>query len=900
MDELTTVRVFCRMRPFIQREIDMGNLQYPIKMNESEVTIESKPDTDKIYNFDQTFDQTSTQYDIFNNICVKDISDFIEGFNVTQFAYGQSGCLHPDTEVMMFNGSLKKAKDIKLGDVLMGDDSRERKVLELFEGIHKMYEIIPEKGESYIVNEDHILTLEHVNPLTRPRSSYINPLLQWRHCNKPIDISVKNYLKKPIKWKNVHKGFRCRVEFDPVRIPIDPYILGLWLSTGYSYSTVFTIEDVHIKEYIDIFSKKINCESICNDNNEIYINAQDGGENLFLDFLNNYNILNNKHIPDIYKYNDREFRLSLLAGILDSTRGTYNDNEGIYEFKAKDGEKSNLLNDVIWLARSLGFGCYKTGVNESKCNIGGEKINEIPCMHYSNQVKIIKNTKDYSRHVGICVKFVGRGRYNGFMLDGNHRFLLGDFTCTHNSGKTFSMMGVKEDSNLYGIIPRSIEEIFYIINTKPDGWFFEIGVSYLEIYMERVNDLLDTSKENLQIRQNSSKGVYVENLTTENVGNIEEIYSIIKKGDSARKVTSTKLNTESSRSHSILSIYIAQTCPDGTRISSQLNLVDLAGSERADKTKATGELLKQGALINLSLTTLSQVINALSTIEMKGAKDQKSIPIPYRNSKLTRLLQPSFGGNSKTSLIIHISPHINNINESISTLEFGKRTKLIKNKASRTIKKSSQQLEQELKDLQENYDKLLSSVESGNSKDGELPESIISKNNKYNSEFKTVVDTIINKLETRSKLENRSKLARRISCDIIKDNSDKIVRLEEEIIEFTNENTRLKRDIESFEEVFFEIGGLEQENSNKKDDILKIIKNIQEENSQIKQENYTISQELVEKSNRLSRAELECFRNNISLSHTKNRKSDKIKVKLRSRGNSHLHSQNSQNSQNTI
>ena len=888
MDESNTVRVFCRMRPFIQREIDMGDLIYPVKITGNEVSLACKS---KKYNFDQSFDKSSTQYDIFNNICKKDISDFIDGFNVTQFTYGQSGCLHPDTEVMMFNGSIKKAKDVELDDILMGDDSTERRVLELFEGEQNMYEIIPEKGDSYIVNEDHVLTLEYINNTGQPpslfnrgyslRSSYLNPLIDWRD-KKTIDICVKDYLRKSVTWKNVHKGIRCGVEFNYRPIPIDPYILGLWLSSIYSYSTIFTVEDDNIKEYITDFSDKIQCKLTKKECNEFYISGVESG-NPLLEFLEEYNLLNNKHIPDIYKYNDRKSRLALLSGLLDSVGGTYNDIDGVYKFRVKNGIDYALIDDVLWLARSLGFGCYK--VEADGCNIGGS-IHEIPCMVSSNHIKKLKNIGQYSQYVGISVKPLSNGRYNGFRLDGNHRFLLGDFTCTHNSGKTFSMMGVKEDHEYEGIIPRSIKEIFDIINKKPEGWFFEIEVSYLEIYMERVNDLLNTNKKNLQIRQNKVGEVYVENLTKENVGSIEEIYNIIKQGDSVRKVTATNLNKESSRSHSILSIYLNQTCPDSTHIESQLNLVDLAGSERADKTNATGELLKQGALINLSLTTLSQVINALSTIAIRGIEDRNSVPIPYRDSKLTRLLQPSFGGNSKTSLIIHVSPHINNIDESVSTLEFGKRTKLIKNKASRTIKKSSEQLEQELQELQENYDKLLESVKSGNEivtvNDDESE-----KDNEDNINHK--INQISNKIL--GQLENRSKLARRISSSIIKDNAENIKQLEQEVFELNNENTRLKRDIESFEDLFFEIGESGERGYNKKDNILKTIKTIHEENTQLKQENYKISQELVEKSNRLSKAELECFRNNISISHVKNRKSGKIKVKVRSKGNSSLQSQ---------
>lgn len=873
MDELSKVRVFCRMRPFIKREKDMGNLTCPLEMNGDEVNIHR----DKTYNFDRVFDQTSSQSDIFNDICKKDISDFIEGFNVTQFAYGQSGCLHPNTEVMMFDGSAKKAKYIKIGDVLMGDDSRERNVLELFEGEQKMYEIIPEKGESYIVNEDHVLTLMYVNPLKRHRDmDYVNPLVQWcdRHV-RPIDIMVREYLQRSKMWKKSHLGMRCKVDFNKKDVPIDPYMMGLWLGAGCSYFTTITVVDNNIKEYVYEFAKKINCQVVCNSNNEICLrDCYELQNNPFLDFLKKYNLINNKHIPPVYKYNDREFRLSLLAGLLDTHDGVYNHKECLYELNIFN---KTLFNDIIWLSRSLGFGCYETPTHTGsipiyRCTIKGESLHEIPCKIRSNKSTKTMHGQGSSLYVGISVKPLEKGRYNGFRLDGNHRFLLGDFTCTHNSGKTFSMMGVNGDSRLEGIIPRSIEEIFNIITKKPEGWFFEIEVSYLEIYMERINDLINTDKKNLQIRQSNVNGVFVEDLTRENVGSIEEVYDLIKRGDSARKVTSTKLNNESSRSHSILSIYLNQTCPDKRQISSQLNLVDLAGSERADKTKATGEVLKQGALINLSLTVLSQVINALSIIEAKG-RDINSTPIPYRDSKLTRLLQGSFGGNSKTSLIIHVSPHINNIDESISTLEFGKRTKLIKNKAIKTIRKSVEQLEQELESLQLDYDNLYLSIEKGEVRQTQSPTDVCTEKIGWGHVQKEAKEIL-------KKLEDKSKLAKRISSSIIRDNSYKIDQLDEEINDLNKENTRLKKEIESFAELFYEMGV----DGNRKDTILNTIKNMKEENVLLKQENYAISQDLMEKANRLSKAELECFRHNISLTHVKEHKNKKIRVKVRSKG----------------
>ena len=895
MDELSTVSVFCRMRPFIQREINMGNLVYPIRIDGDKVRIDEKS---KNYNFDRSFDQSSNQVDIFNEIGRSGVRDFIEGFNVTQFAYGQSGCLEPNTDVMMFDGTTKKAKDIKIGDVLMGDDSTSRNVLELFEGEQSMYEIVPERGDSYIVNEDHVLTLVYiVNPFiqwcgnynrykvrryqdgrkrvktfqvhgndVKPRKGIYNRtkeefLSNIPNCNKTIDITVKEYLQKSPTWKRFHLGLRCPVEFIHKEVPIDPYILGLWLGDGCSISTAITTVDPEIVEYMHSFAQKIDCKVTrmkCNSKETINyrISCLEWRNNPFFKFLKEYDLIKNKHIPNLYKYNDKETRLQLLAGLLDSD-GHYDMKKGSYDF-IQNNEK--LFDDVIWLSRSLGFECYKSKCEKTctngkngpvsgtyyRCNIGGITLHEIPCKIPRKQAKHRENSINYALHVGINVKPVGIGKYNGFRLDGNHRFLLGDFTCTHNSGKTFSMMGKKGDSRLEGIIPRSIKEIFNIICNKPDGWSFEIEVSYLEIYMERVNDLLDHSKQNLQIRQDNIHGIYVQGLTHENVANPEDVYELLKKGDSIRKVTATKLNEGSSRSHSILTLYLTQIGPDKSRITSQLNLVDLAGSERADKTKATGEVLKQGALINLSLTILSQVIHALSNIEMKGGveNDRGSTPIPYRDSKLTRLLQSSLGGNSKTSLIIHVSPHIDNIDESMSTLEFGKRTKLVKNKATRRIQKSAAQLEDELSKLRGEYNLLLESVNSGEIK--------------RNPEL----------------LHSVSFTSANITYEKMQ---EKVGQLEEEMCDLISENSKLKKEIETFEDLFSEIG--EGKNTN---NILRTVKHMKEENNKLKVENYTITQDLMEKASRLANAELECLRNNISLKD-KNKKNKKIRLKVRSK-----------------
>ncbi|KAI9279770.1 kinesin heavy chain [Sporodiniella umbellata] len=243
------------------------------------------------------------------------------------------------------------------------------------------------------------------------------------------------------------------------------------------------------------------------------------------------------------------------------------------------------------------------------------------------------------------------------------------------SGKTYTMMGSDiDDEKSKGIIPRIVEQIFTSINDSPSNIEFTVQVSYMEIYMERVRDLLNPSSDNLAIHEDKSRGVYVKGLYEIYVANRDEVYTVMKNGGSNRVVAYTNMNAESSRSHSIFVITITQKNLDtGAAKSGKLYLVDLAGSEKVGKTGASGQTLEEAKKINKSLTALGMVINSLT--------DGKSSHIPYRDSKLTRILQESLGGNSRTTLIINCSPSSFNEAETISTLRFGMRAKSIKNKA---------------------------------------------------------------------------------------------------------------------------------------------------------------------------------------------------------------------------
>ncbi|KAG8849804.1 hypothetical protein FRB96_000627 [Tulasnella sp. 330] len=243
------------------------------------------------------------------------------------------------------------------------------------------------------------------------------------------------------------------------------------------------------------------------------------------------------------------------------------------------------------------------------------------------------------------------------------------------SGKTFTMMGADIDNaELKGIIPRITEQIFTSIVESDASLEYVVKVSYMEIYLERIRDLMAPQQDNLQIHEEKSKGVYVKGLSDYYVGNAGEVYEIMRQGGLARVVTSTNMNAESSRSHSIFLITVQQrNTESGAMKSGNLYLVDLAGSEKVGKTGASGTTLEEAKKINKSLSALGMVINALT--------DGKSSHIPYRDSKLTRILQESLGGNSRTTLIINCSPSSYNEPETLSTLRFGMRAKSIKNSA---------------------------------------------------------------------------------------------------------------------------------------------------------------------------------------------------------------------------
>ncbi|RCV14201.1 hypothetical protein SETIT_2G406300v2 [Setaria italica] len=257
------------------------------------------------------------------------------------------------------------------------------------------------------------------------------------------------------------------------------------------------------------------------------------------------------------------------------------------------------------------------------------------------------------------------------------------------SGKTYTMMGElaklgNELSKDSGLTPRIFEYLFARINEeeelrREEKLKYICKCSFLEIYNEQITDLLEPSSTNLQIREDIKKGVYVENLMECYVSSVEDVMLLLLQGVANRKMAATNMNSESSRSHSVFTCVIESRWESDSMTHlrfGRLNLVDLAGSERQKSSGAEGERLKEAANINRSLSTLGLVIMTL--VDVANGRNRH---VPYRDSRLTFLLQDSLGGNSKTTIVANISPSICSSSETLSTLKFAQRAKLIQNNA---------------------------------------------------------------------------------------------------------------------------------------------------------------------------------------------------------------------------
>jgi len=283
------------------------------------------------------------------------------------------------------------------------------------------------------------------------------------------------------------------------------------------------------------------------------------------------------------------------------------------------------------------------------------------------------------------------------------------------TGKTFTMEGTPQAPELRGIIPNSFAHIFGHIAKESENKKFLVRVSYLEIYNEEVRDLLSKNQSvRLEIKERPDVGVFVKDLSTYVVNNADDMERIMMLGNKNRAVGATQMNIHSSRSHAIFTVTVecSEIGIDGHNHLhvGKLNLVDLAGSERQTKTGSSGLRLREASKINWSLSTLGNVISALA--------DGKASHVPYRNSKLTRLLQDSLGGNAKTLMCANVGPASYNYDETLNTLRYASRAKNIRNKARINEDPKDALLKQFQKEIEE-LRRQLEEAESASSDDSE-------------------------------------------------------------------------------------------------------------------------------------------------------------------------------------
>ncbi|XP_073292430.1 kinesin-like protein KIN-14I [Primulina huaijiensis] len=281
------------------------------------------------------------------------------------------------------------------------------------------------------------------------------------------------------------------------------------------------------------------------------------------------------------------------------------------------------------------------------------------------------------------------------------------------SGKTYTMSGPEElTKESLGVNYRALSDLFFISEQRKDTISYEVSVQMMEIYNEQVRDLLATDGINkkLEIRNNSQNGINVPNANLVPVTSTSDVINLMNLGHKNRAVGSTAMNVRSSRSHSCLTVHVqGKDLTSGTILRGCMHLVDLAGSERADKSEAVGDRLKEAQHINRSLSALGDVISALA---------QKNSHVPYRNSKLTQLLQDSLGGQAKTLMFVHISPEPSALGETISTLKFSERVSTVELGAAKANKESA-----DVKELKEQIASLKAALARKEGESGRLNQS---------------------------------------------------------------------------------------------------------------------------------------------------------------------------------
>lgn len=406
---------------------------------------------------------------------------------------GTGKCHKKDTPLIMYDGSIKKIQDIRVGELLMGDDSKPRKVLSLARGRDVMYDVIPSTNtsEKYTVNREHILCLKAVEYPSNTNQDI-------------IEISIENYLKLSHQKKGELKGYQTAVEFPEKPVPIDAYFIGYWIGEFFCRSSEITCKDSVVLEYLTRVLEKHQLSLKLQ--REFLYEVVGNGYDDFLALLVELHIIKIKHIPLLYKCNSRANRLKLLAGILDS-HGKYEKGKDVFELSYKVNSVNGckiFMDDIIYLVRSLGFVCCYEKGNE---NENGMK--KILIYGLTEEVPIrIPSKKPINKAIEIIgkldneitVKALEEDDYFGFTLDGNGRYLLGDFTVTHNTCSSIALAeGMKSEKKIFVLTPASLK-VNYFNELKSCGdQLYRIHQHWEFISTADQPDRLDALSETLQL-----------------------------------------------------------------------------------------------------------------------------------------------------------------------------------------------------------------------------------------------------------------------------------------------------------------------------------------------------------------------------------------------------------------
>lgn len=386
-------------------------------------------------NISLTFEdrRTGRKTQVLKNI-TKEVRDIVRPGVVTGQIIGILGpsgvgkCLGRGTPVLMFDGSIKNVEDVKQGDLLMGPDSKPKRVLSLGHGEDLLFKVTPTKGEPFVVNSEHVLAL-HVCRSKRSRARKQN-------------ISVSDYLQESKTFKARSTLYRSEcVQFIPSAVPIDPYFFGLWLGDGDTDEPHINTVDQEVVDSIHEFAQASGAEvsryqygKKC-PKYRVHSNNSSKGPSKVLRALRSTDAMENKHVPSYFKVNDVQVRRQILAGLLDSDGSRQNN---CFDFVNKN---ESISRDVCYIARSLGLAAYlKPCTKSSQSGFTGQYF-RVTISGHTDQIPVkILRKKTTARkqiknvlHTGFSVTEIGRGEYFGFELDGDGLFLLGDFTVTHNT-----------------------------------------------------------------------------------------------------------------------------------------------------------------------------------------------------------------------------------------------------------------------------------------------------------------------------------------------------------------------------------------------------------------------------------------------------------------------------------